>query len=88
MLRTDWVVVHRTTCPAWMRQRAIFCMPVSEFQHRADRDIKRAEHQAEQAEQDAADAIDLALYVLDQAQYAIVDAAIARADADDLAGNR
>ena len=57
-------------------------------QRRADRDVKKAEHQAEQAEHDAADAIDLALYVLEQAEYAVVDAAIARADADDLAGKR
>jgi hypothetical protein len=54
-------------------------------QRRAGRDLKHAEHRAVQAEQDAADAIDLALYVLDQAECAVIDAAIARADADELA---
>ncbi|MFD3588230.1 hypothetical protein [Streptomyces sp. NPDC058683] len=54
-------------------------------EHKAERDLKRAEHRADDAEQDAADAIALVLYVLDQAEYAVVDAALARADADDLA---
>jgi hypothetical protein len=50
----------------------------------AERDLKRAERRADTAEQDAADAVAFALYALDQAEYAIIDAAIARADADDL----
>jgi hypothetical protein len=54
-------------------------------ERRVERGIKKAEHHAEAAEQDAADAIDFALYVLDQAEYALIAAAIARADADDLA---
>ncbi|MFD8819901.1 hypothetical protein ACFV23_52615 [Streptomyces sp. NPDC059627] len=54
-------------------------------EHKAERDLKRAERRADDAEQDAADAIALVLYVLDQAEYAVVDAALARADADDLA---
>src|SRR2546421_8103769 len=54
-------------------------------ERRAERGIKKAERHADIAEQDAADAIDLALYVLEQAEYAVVDAALARADADELA---
>jgi hypothetical protein len=54
-------------------------------ERRAERDIKKAEHHADQAEQDAADALDWAFYVLDQAEWAVIDAALARADADDLA---
>jgi hypothetical protein len=54
-------------------------------EHKAGRDLKRAERRADDAEQDAADAITLVFYVLDQAEYAVVDAALARADADDLA---
>jgi hypothetical protein len=57
-------------------------------ERRVERTAKKAEHRAERAEQDAADAIDLALYVLDQAEYAVLDAALARADADDLATSR
>jgi hypothetical protein len=56
-------------------------------ERRTERDLKRAEHRADAAEQDAADAVDFALYVLDQTEYAILDAAVARADADDLALN-
>jgi hypothetical protein len=54
-------------------------------ERRTERGIKKAERHADIAEQDAADAIDLALHVLEQAEYAVVDAALARADADDLA---
>jgi len=57
-------------------------------ERRSERDLKRAQHRADVAEQDAADAVEFALYVLDQAEYAIVDAAIARADADELALGR
>jgi hypothetical protein len=53
-------------------------------QHKAERDLKRAEDRADDAELDASDAIDFAIYALDYAEYAIVDATIARADADDL----
>jgi hypothetical protein len=59
---------------------------------RANADARRvgtgaewAEHHAQAAELDAVDAVEFAFYVLDQAQYAVVDAAIARADADDVA---
>jgi hypothetical protein len=54
-------------------------------QRRAERDVARAQHRADRAEQDAADAIDLALFMLDEAEYAVIDAALARADADELA---
>lgn len=54
-------------------------------EHKAERDLKRAERRADDAEQDAADAIALVLYALDQAEYAVVDAVLARADADELA---
>jgi hypothetical protein len=51
-------------------------------QHRANRD--RVERRADAAELDAVDAVEFALYALQEAEYAIVEAAIARADADDL----
>jgi hypothetical protein len=53
-------------------------------ERKAERDVNRAEHRAKAAEDDAADAIAFAVYVLDQAEYAVVDAALARAAADDL----
>ena len=52
---------------------------------RQEHDAKKAEHRAERAEQDAADTIDFALYALEEAERACIDAAIARADADDAA---
>jgi hypothetical protein len=52
---------------------------------RVETGAERAEHHAQAAELDAVDAVEFAIYVMDQAQYAAVDAAIARADADDVA---
>jgi hypothetical protein len=52
---------------------------------RAERGAKKAERRAEDAEQEAADMVDFALYVLDEAEFAVIDAAVARADADELA---
>ncbi len=46
--------------------------------------MNRAERRAQDAEDDAANAIAFAVYILDQAEYAVVDAALARAAADDL----
>ena len=54
-------------------------------QHHAEHDLRRAEHHADTAEQDAAVAVDFARYALEQSDYAIIEAAIARADADELA---
>jgi DNA repair exonuclease SbcCD ATPase subunit len=53
-------------------------------ERKAERDVNKAERRAQAAEDDAADAIAFAIYVLDQAEYAVVDAALARAAADDL----
>jgi hypothetical protein len=53
-------------------------------ERKAERDLNKAERRAQAAEEDAADAIAFAMYVLDQAEYAVVNAALARADADDL----
>jgi len=54
---------------------------------RVETGIKQAEHHAQAAELDAVDAVEFALHVMNQAEYAVIDAAIARADADDLAAN-
>jgi hypothetical protein len=43
------------------------------------------EHRAERAEEDAAEAIVLAAYAMDAAEWAVVDAALARAEADESA---
>jgi gas vesicle protein len=52
---------------------------------KAEHKRDRAERRAELAEEDAAAAIALAAYCLDAAEWAVVDAALARAEADDLA---
>jgi len=54
-------------------------------QHHVEHDRRRAEHHADIAEQDAAVAVDFARYALEQSDYAVIEAAIARADADELA---
>lgn len=53
-------------------------------ERKAERDVNKAERRAQAAEDDAADAIAFAVYLLDQAEYAVVDAALARAAAEDL----
>jgi hypothetical protein len=57
-------------------------------ERRADRDQRRAQRRADDAELDALMAVDFAIFALEQADYAIVEAAIARADADDLAAHK
>jgi hypothetical protein len=57
-------------------------------ERRFERDLKRAERRADAVEQDAVDAVEFALYVLDQAESAVVEAALARADADELSLGR
>jgi CHASE3 domain sensor protein len=52
---------------------------------RAKHGAKKAGRTAERAEKEAAAAVGLVLLVLDQAEAAAVDAALARADADDAA---
>ena len=52
---------------------------------RVETGIKQAQHHAQASDLDAVDAVEFALYVMDLAEYAVIDAAIARADADDLA---
>jgi hypothetical protein len=52
-----------------------------------ERATERAEGDADFAEKDAAVATALAAYCLNVAEYAVVDAALARAEADELAGH-
>ncbi len=53
---------------------------------RAEHDLDRANKRAENAEGDAAFAIDYAVAAIDEAEYAVLDAALARKEADELAG--
>jgi hypothetical protein len=57
-------------------------------EHRAERDLKKAENRADDAEQDAEYAVDFAISMLDQAEYLVADAVIARAEADDVAAKQ
>jgi hypothetical protein len=53
---------------------------------RAEHDLDRANMRAENAEADAAFAIDYAVAAIEEAEYAVLDAALARKEADELAG--
>jgi hypothetical protein len=52
---------------------------------RAENDTERAERNAENAEDDAVFAIRYAESAIDEAEYAVLDAALTRAEADELA---
>jgi hypothetical protein len=52
---------------------------------RAKSDVRHAEHRAERAEEDARFAIDFAYSAIVEAEYAVLDAALARAEADEKA---
>jgi hypothetical protein len=54
-------------------------------ERKAERDEKRAARRADEAEEDAAGLIAFAAYAVEASEYAVVDAALARAEADDLA---
>jgi hypothetical protein len=74
----------------WSDMRASVQQRFASINDEADRrrvakGVKKAQRHADRAERVAADAVSLAMYVLDQAEFSIVDAASARADADDLA---
>jgi hypothetical protein len=53
---------------------------------KAEHDVDRANKRAENAEGDAAFAIDYAVAAIEEAEYAVLDAALARKEADELAG--
>ena len=57
-------------------------------ERKAERDAKRAARRADEAEQDAADLIAYAAYAVEASEYAAIDAALARAQADELAASR
>ncbi len=52
----------------------------------AERDANRAARRADEAEEDAAGLIAFAAYAVEASEYAAIDAALARAEADELAG--
>ena len=66
--------------------RQIEAMQAAHVRRQAEREAERAEGAADLAEKDAAAATALAAYCLNVAEYAVVDAALARADANELAG--
>ncbi len=78
----SWWTQTRGAADSWFADRR-----AKLAEHREEHDLKKAEHRADAAEADADDAVDFALYALDQAEYAIIDATLARADADALAGD-
>ena len=52
----------------------------------AERDANRAARRADEAEEDAAGLIAFAAYAVEASEYAAIDAALARAEADELTG--
>jgi len=60
----------------------------SKLSAKPERDAKKAESRADEAEEDAAGLIALAAYAVEASEYAVVDAALARAEADDLEAAR
>jgi hypothetical protein len=66
--------------------RQIEAMQSAQVGRQAEREAERADGAADLAAQDAAAATALAAYCLNVAEYAVVDAALARAEADELAG--
>ena len=67
--------------------RQIEAMQAAQVRRQAEREAQRAESAAVLAEKDAAAATALAAYCLNAAEYAVIDAALARAEADQLAGH-
>jgi hypothetical protein len=55
-------------------------------ERKAERDLRKAQKKIEDAEADAEDAIDFAIAAMQEAEYAVLEAALARSDADALAG--
>ena len=54
---------------------------------RAKAGVRKAERAARRAEEDAAPRVGVALFVLDRAEYAVIEAALARANADEAAAS-
>ncbi|HEX6583245.1 MAG TPA: hypothetical protein VF056_06540, partial [Thermoleophilaceae bacterium] len=67
--------------------RQIEAMQAAQVRRQAEREARRAESAADVAEKDAVAATALAAYCLNVAEYAVVDAALARVEADELAGH-
>jgi hypothetical protein len=65
--------------------RQIEAMQAAQVRRRAEREARRAESAADVAGKDAVAATALAAYCLNVAEYAVIDAALARAEADELA---
>lgn len=74
----------------WSAARETWYSHTAEIRGKADaekakHDASHAEHRAERAEADALESIDFAYLALEEAEYEILDAALARAEADELA---
>jgi hypothetical protein len=67
--------------------RQIEAMQAAQVRRQAEREARRAESAADVAEKDAVAATALAAYCLNVAEYAVIDAALARAEADEVAGH-
>lgn len=68
-------------------ERQVATMRADFEKRKAELGKERAERLAERAEEDAAAAVALATYCLNAAEWAVVDAALARAEADEAAAS-
>jgi hypothetical protein len=66
--------------------RQIEAMRAARRRRQAEREVDRAKRAADRSEQDAAAAVAVAAYCVNVAEYALVDAALARAEANELTG--
>jgi hypothetical protein len=64
--------------------RQIEAMRAARRRRQDERGVDRAKRAADRAEQDAAAAVAVAAYCMNVAEYAVVDAALARAEANEL----
>lgn len=78
--RRSWTDV---TAPV---ERRIEAMQADRAERKAVHEVKKAQRAADEAEEEAAATIALAAYCVNAAEYAVVHAALARAEADSLAG--
>lgn len=81
---------HHDASEHWGAAKQNWSDHVTEIRRKADadkskRDVRHAQHRAEHAERDAADAVAYAIYAIEEAEYEVLDAALARAEADEMA---
>lgn len=81
---------HDEASEHWGAARQNWSDHIAEIRRKADADkaergARHAQHGAERAERDAVDAVAYAIYAVEEAEYEALDAALARAEVDEMA---